>query len=85
MEQKVGISLCISGLATKIAGSHLCNIERGIAMIISPALPTVEVERSDDFQECHCGGYVGHIGGDCTFPSQDDAGAWCLCADFEAE
>lgn len=52
MEQKVGISLCISGLATKIAGSHLCNIERGIAMIISPALPTVEVERSDDFQEC---------------------------------
>lgn len=52
MEQKVGISLCTSGLATRIAGSHLCHIERGMAMIVSPALPTVEVERSDDFKEC---------------------------------
>lgn len=52
MEQKVGISLCTSGLATRIAGSHLCHIESGMAMIVSPALPTVEVERSDDFQEC---------------------------------
>ncbi len=52
MEQKVGISLCTSGLATRIAGSHLCHIEKGVAIIVSPALPTVEVERSDDFQEC---------------------------------
>lgn len=52
MEQKVGISLCTSGWATRIAGSHLCHIDSGMAMIVSPALPTVEVERSDDFQEC---------------------------------
>ena len=52
MEQKVGISLCTSGWATRIAGSHLCHIERGVAIIVSPALPTVEVERSDDFAEC---------------------------------
>lgn len=52
MEQKVGISLCTSGWATRIAGSHLCHIEEGVAIIVSPALPTVEVERSDDFTEC---------------------------------
>lgn len=52
MEQKVGISLCTSGWPTRIAGSHLCHIEKGVVIIVSPALPTVEVERSDDFQEC---------------------------------
>ena len=52
MEQKVGISFCISGWVTRIAGSHLCRIESGMAMIVSPSLPTVEVERSDDFKEC---------------------------------
>lgn len=52
MEQKVGVSLCTSGRATRIAGSHLCHIERDVAMIVSPALPTVEVEHSDDFEEC---------------------------------
>lgn len=51
MEQKVGISLCTKGRATRIAGSHLCNLEQGTALIVSPALPTVEVTRSDDFRE----------------------------------
>ncbi len=51
MEQKVGIALCTSGCATRIAGSHLCRIEKNMAIIVSPALPTVEVERSDDFRE----------------------------------
>lgn len=51
IEQKVGISLCVSGQATRVAGSHLCKMEKGMAIIVSPALPTVEVERSDDFQE----------------------------------
>ena len=52
MEQKVGISLCISGTATRIAGSRMCQITPGMATIITPALPTVELERSGDFQEC---------------------------------
>ncbi|MBP5487653.1 MAG: AraC family transcriptional regulator [Bacteroidales bacterium] len=52
MEQKVGISLCISGTATRIAGSRMCQIIPGMATIISPALPMVELESSADFQEC---------------------------------
>lgn len=52
MEQKVGISLCIGGTATRIAGSRMCQIIPGMATIITPALPTVELERSLDFQEC---------------------------------
>ena len=51
IEQKVGISLCMDGQATRIAGSHLCKLEKGMAIIVSPALPTVEVERSSDFRE----------------------------------
>lgn len=52
MEQKVGISLCVSGTAKRIAGSRLCHISPGMATIITPALPTVELGRSADFQEC---------------------------------
>ena len=51
IEQKVGISLCMGGQATRIAGSHLCKLEKGMAIIVSPALPTVELERSPDFRE----------------------------------
>lgn len=51
MEQKVGISLCTNGQSTRIAGSHLCNLVKGMAIIVSPALPTVEVERSQDYRE----------------------------------
>ena len=52
IEQKVGISLCTDGHAIRIAGHHLCKLEKGVAIIVSPALPTVEVESSPDFQEC---------------------------------
>lgn len=52
MEQKVGISLCITGTAKRIVGSRLCVISPGMANIITPALPTVELESSVDFQEC---------------------------------
>lgn len=52
MEQKVGISLCISGAAKRIAGSRMCQITPGMATIITPALPTVDLERSPDFEEC---------------------------------
>ncbi len=52
IEQKVGISLCTDGHSTRIAGHHLCKLEKGVAIIVSPALPTVEVERSPDFREC---------------------------------
>ena len=52
IEQKVGISLCTDGHASRIAGSHLCQLEKGSAIIVSPALPTVEVQRSADFREC---------------------------------
>lgn len=52
MEQKVGISLCINGTAKRIAGSRMGQITPGMATIITPALPTVELERSPDFEEC---------------------------------
>lgn len=52
IEQKVGISLCLDGQATRIAGNHLCKLEKGVAIIVSPVLPTVEVECSPDFREC---------------------------------
>ncbi len=52
MVQKVGISLCISGTAKRIAGSRMCEVTPGMATIITPVLPTVELERSPDFQEC---------------------------------
>lgn len=52
MEQKVGISLCVSGTAKRIVGSRVCVISPGMATIITPVLPTVELERSQDFQEC---------------------------------
>lgn len=51
MEQKVGVSICLEGDATRVVGSRLCHIRKDMAMIISPALPMVEVERSEDFQE----------------------------------
>ena len=51
IEQKVGISLCTGGQATRIAGKHLCKLGKDMAIIISPALPMVEVERSEDFEE----------------------------------
>lgn len=52
MEQKVGIALCIQGMATRIVGSRICHVTPGMATIISPALPTVELESSADFREC---------------------------------
>lgn len=52
MEQKVGITLCTRGTATRIVGSRLCHMERGVATMVTPLLPTVEVERSVDYEEC---------------------------------
>ena len=52
MEQKVGISLCVKGTATRIVGSRICHVSPGMATIISPALPTVDLESSTDFMEC---------------------------------
>ena len=52
MEQKVGISLCTRGTATRIAGSRLCRVEPGMATVVTPMLPMVEVERSEDYEEC---------------------------------
>lgn len=52
MEQKVGITLCTRGTATRIVGSRLCRVECGMATVVTPMLPTVEVERSEDYEEC---------------------------------
>ena len=51
MEQKVGVSLCLEGEATRVVGSRLCHIKKDMAMIITPALPVVEVGRNEDFRE----------------------------------
>ena len=52
MEQKVGISLCVKGTATRVVGSRMCHVSRGMAMIVTPALPTMDLECSEDFEEC---------------------------------
>lgn len=52
MEQKVGISLCTRGTATRIVGSRLCRVEPGMATVVTPMLPMLEVERSEDYEEC---------------------------------
>lgn len=52
MEQKVGISLCVRGTATKVVGSRMCHVSRGMAMVVTPALPTIELDRSADYEEC---------------------------------
>ena len=52
MEQKVGISLCIKGAATRVVGSRMCHVSPGMAMIVTPALPTMDLECSEDFEEC---------------------------------
>ena len=52
MEQKVGIALCTRGTATRIVGSRICRVSPGMATILSPALPTVDLETDADFQEC---------------------------------
>ena len=52
MEQKVGISLCVRGTATRVVGSRMCHVSRGMAMIVTPALPTMDLECSEDFEEC---------------------------------
>ncbi len=52
MGQKVGISLCTQGTATRILGSCLCHVEKGLVTILSPMLPIMEVEHSEDYDEC---------------------------------
>lgn len=55
MVQKLGIILCTRGTSTRIIGSRLCHMERGMATILSPLLPIVEVESSEDYEECVVG------------------------------
>ena len=52
MKQKVGILLCTQGTATRIVGSRVCRLEKGFAMVATPLLPSVEIERSEDYGEC---------------------------------
>lgn len=52
MEQKVGISLCTGGWAKRIVGSRICRMEKGVATVVSPMLPTLDIERSEDYAEC---------------------------------
>ncbi len=50
--QEVGISLCTRGTATRIVGSRLCHVANGFVTVVSPILPTLDVERNDDYDEC---------------------------------
>lgn len=52
MEQKVGISLCTRGAAVRIVGNRLCMVERGVAMAVTPTIPVIDIEASEDFEEC---------------------------------
>ncbi len=52
MEQKVGISLCTGGWAKRIVGSRICRMEKGVATVVSPMLPTLDIEHSEDYTEC---------------------------------
>ena len=64
MEQKVGISLCTGGWAKRIIGSRICHVEKGVATVLSPLLPTMEVERSEDYCECVVAENMGLVSGE---------------------
>lgn len=64
MEQKVGVSLCTSGWAKRIIGSRICHVEKGYASVVSPLLPTMDVERSEDYGECVVVENMGRVSGE---------------------
>lgn len=61
MNTKVGLSLCLKGTSMRIMGSRMCNVEKNMIMIISPALPIFEINRSEDFEECRITDNIGRI------------------------
>ena len=66
MEQKVGISLCTGGWAKRIVGSRICRMEKGVATVVSPMLPTLDIERSEDYAECVVVEDMARVSGETT-------------------
>ena len=64
MEQKVGMTLCTGGWAKRIIGSHICHVEKGVATVLSPLLPIMDVERSEDYRECVIVEDMGRVSGE---------------------
>lgn len=64
MEQKVGMSICTNGWAKRIVGSRICRVEKDYATVVSPMLPTMDVERSEDYAECVIVEDLVHVSGE---------------------
>ncbi len=64
MEQKVGISLCTGGWAKRIVGSRMCLVEKGFITVLTPMIPTMDAERSEDYGECVVVEDMGRVSGE---------------------
>ena len=50
METQIGFELCTAGTAEKVTINGKCNVAVGTLMILSPVFPTLETNRSTDYQ-----------------------------------
>ena len=51
LEKYYGFTLCICGTATRLIAGNVVTFSKGDLMILSPAIPLVELERSLDYKE----------------------------------
>lgn len=49
--QSAGFTLCTSGNVQRIVAGRICTHSKGTLMLLSPAVPLVELSRSEDFAE----------------------------------
>lgn len=64
MEQEVGISLCTGGWAKRIVGSRMCHVEKGFITVLTPMIPAMDAERSEDYGECVVVEDMGRVSGE---------------------
>jgi AraC-like DNA-binding protein len=50
METQIGFELCTAGTVEKVTVNGKCNVTAGTLMILSPVFPTLETNRSTDYQ-----------------------------------
>lgn len=51
LEKHYGFTLCTSGTATRLIAGNVVTFAKGDLMLLSPAIPLVELERSPDYKE----------------------------------
>lgn len=59
--QSAGFTLCTQGSVERLVGGHLCTHGAGTLMLISPAVPVVELTRSEDYAEVTVSETIEHL------------------------